>query len=51
MQSVSLKELWMLLGEKDVQIYQLLKEKGVLETELTSLKLQLEKSLRKKENG
>jgi hypothetical protein len=26
MEGVSVKELWMLLGEKDVQIYQLLKE-------------------------
>jgi len=26
MEGISVKELWMLLGEKDVQIYQLLKE-------------------------
>lgn len=26
MEGVSIKEIWMLLGEKDVQIYQLLKE-------------------------
>jgi len=26
MEGVSIKELWMLLGEKDVQIFQLLKE-------------------------
>lgn len=31
MEGVSIKELWMLLGEKDVQIYQLLKQIEKLE--------------------
>lgn len=34
MEPVSIKELWMLLGEKDVQIYQLLKTIEVLTAQL-----------------
>jgi hypothetical protein len=41
---VSLKEIWMLLGEKDVQIYQLLKEKEVLEDLLREANGRLEQS-------
>jgi hypothetical protein len=34
----SIKELWMLLGEKDVQIYELLKEIEVLKIELENVR-------------
>ena len=43
MEAVSIKELWMLLGEKDVQIYQLLKT-------LEAMRVEIEK-LREKDNG
>lgn len=38
MESVSIKELWMLLGEKDVQIYQLLKTNEVLTQEMEAMR-------------
>ena len=43
MEAVSIKELWMLLGEKDVQFYQLLKT-------LEAMRVEIEK-LREKDNG
>ena len=37
MEGVTVKELWMLLGEKDVQIYQLLKHIEDLNERITGL--------------
>ena len=42
MEGTSLKELWMLLGEKDVQIYELLKKIEILTAENESLKIRIE---------
>lgn len=50
MESISLKELWMLLGEKDVQIYQFLKEIEVLSAEIKSLRSS-EKPKKRTDNG
>lgn len=48
MESISIKELWMLLGEKDVQIYQLLKEIERLSLEYQTL---TEKITKEEANG